>query len=105
MQFNKYSTLSQATTDLTKRGFTTQFDFQDRQLISRKTGDTYSMKDLEIIEYHRFQENKRTKETSMIFAIEANDQTRGTLVMAYDTNADLEVFKFLDKVRVKINSN
>ena len=53
-----------------------------------------------IVEYHRFEGMTNPSDTSIVFAVETNDCVRGTLIMNYGANSDLEVFDFMDKVRI-----
>lgn len=101
MPLNRYSTLSQATNALDKQGFTAQFDFRNGKFCDLKSGDSYTAEQLVIVEYHRFEGMTNPADTSIVFAIETNDGTKGTLVMNYGASADLKVFDFMDKVPVR----
>lgn len=101
MHLNKFASLSQAVTSLDKRGFTAQFVFRDGVFRDIKTKQTYRPDDLAIVEYHRFEGVLNPADTSIVFAIEVKNKKRGVLVMNYGTDTGLEVFHFMDKVRIK----
>ena len=101
MHLNSYATLSQATKDLGRRGFKAQFDFRDGKCLDLASGKAFAARELAIVEYHRFEGMSDPGDTSIVFAIEADDKTKGTLIMNYGAKTDLNVFDFMDKVRIR----
>jgi len=101
MHLNSYSTLSQATKDLGKRGFKAQFDFRGGKFLDLASGKTYAAKELAIVEYHRFEGMSDPGDTSIVFAMETNSKIKGTLIMNYGAKVDLNAFDFMDKVRIR----
>ena len=103
MNVNYYDNLVEATEELGKRGFDSVFKFDDNRLLSMTTNRTYHAKDLLIVEYHRFEGMTNPADSSVIFAIETNTDEKGTVIMSYSTDADMELVTFIDKIKVKIS--
>ena len=101
MTVNYYDNLVQATKKLSERGFDTEFKFDGNQLLSIDTNHTYPADDLQIVEYHRFEGMSNPADSSVIFAIETNTNEKGTVIMSYSTDADMQLVSFIDKVKVK----
>ena len=101
MTVNYYDNLVQATKELSKRGFATEFKFEGNQLLSIDTDHAYQADDLKIVEYHRFEGMTNPADSSVIFAIETNTEEKGTVIMSYSTDADMQLVSFIDKVKVK----
>ena len=101
MTVNYYDNLVQATKKLSERGFDTEFKFDGNQLLSIDTNHTYAADDLQIVEYHRFEGMSNPADSSVIFAIETNTDEKGTVIMSYSTDADMQLVSFIDKVKVK----
>lgn len=101
MTVNYYDNLVQATKKLSERGFDAKFKFDGKQLLSIDTDQTYAADDLQIVEYHRFEGMTNPADSSVIFAIETNANEKGTVIMSYSTDADMQLVSFIDKVKVK----
>lgn len=101
MTVNYYDNLVQATKKLSERGFDAEFKFDGKQLLSTDTDQTYAADDLQIVEYHRFEGMTNPADSSVIFAIETNTNEKGTVIMSYSTDADMQLVSFIDKVKVK----
>lgn len=101
MYLNKFNTLSQAVDSLSERGFKAHFAFRGGAFVDLKSRQEFDSKDLSIVEYHRFEGMTNPADTSIVFAIETEDGKKGTLTMNYGANTGLEVFNFMDKVRIK----
>lgn len=79
-----YETLSQATDDLRKRGFTLEFN-QDGKTLNCIQDESIILNpdDFEIVEVHRFEGNTDPGDTSVVYAVEGKNGKRGVLVDAY----------------------
>jgi hypothetical protein len=103
MNLNYYDNLVEATQELSKRGFDSEFKFDDNRLLSIQNNHAYQAKDLLIVEYHRFEGMTNPADSSVIFAIETNTEEKGTVIMSYSTDADMELVSFIDKIKVKVS--
>lgn len=93
MTKSHYDTLSLAINSLTQKGFVESFRTEHGKLIATGCKKEYSPEDLKIVDSFRFEGMTDPQDDSMLFAIEANDGLKGTLVISYSSehshNADL----------------
>lgn len=101
MKLNSYDNLVQATAAFAERGFSGQFKYIDNQLVHLETDSSYRADQLQIVEYHRFEGATNPSDMSVIFGIETDDGMKGTLIMAYSADADMDLLSFIDKVKIK----
>lgn len=76
-------------------GFTEDFKATDDGLISLRTDKVYSPEEVKIVNFYRFEGASDPDDTSILYAIEANDGVKGTLVDAYGAYASPEVNQFI----------
>lgn len=102
MDNNQYSTLSIAYKELKDRGFDKDFEAEDGNTLKvSKTEASFQPKDVEICEFHRFEGESNPSDTSIIYAIETNDGTKGILIDAYGADGSMRVAEFLKQVKIK----
>ena len=77
--------LTQKMAELDKKGYTTQFKFEGKALQDRTSGKNYQPQELTITEEHRFEGESNPDDMSILYAIEARDGTKGTVVDAFGT--------------------
>ena len=65
-----------------------------------ETGKTFQPRDLTIVEHHRFEGVSDPDDLSIIYAIEANDGTRGALADGCGAYANPDLSVFLKKVAI-----
>ncbi len=100
---NRYSTLVIAVQDLQKRGYECDFQVSGSSIKCLKTNKLYQPQDMTIIEYHRFEGVSNPDDMSIVFVVECNDGTKGTVISAYGMYADINLLDFMDKVKIKEN--
>ena len=95
MKTHNFETLSEATTHFHQSGFTENFKAQDGKLIALNGNKSYKPQDVVITDSIRFEGMSNPGDSTELFCIRCNDNTLGTLVMAYgaDENQDVEVIK------------
>jgi hypothetical protein len=87
---------------LTADGFVTDFRVADGRL--QIIGDdannprSYSPEEVSIVDFYRFEGESNPDDMSILYALECNDGTRGTISNAYGTYGDDGVDEFLKKV-------
>ena len=86
--------------DLRKRGFAANFEFLDKTFKAVNTGKTFRPDELVIVEHHRFEGVSDPDDMSVLYVIEANDGTRGTIADAFGPQADPELGAFLKTVKM-----
>ncbi len=95
-----YETLSEAMTDLKKRGFDFDFEFKDSCLFCSSIGEKYEPGDLKIVEIHRFEGMTSPDDSSILYAIVAKNGEKGLIVDAYGAYADEHKSAFLKDVEI-----
>jgi hypothetical protein len=100
MELNYYDNLVEATQDLSKRGYQDQFKYEDNKLINVSSKREYESDQLTIVEYHRFEGMTNPADSSVIFVLETNDNEKGTLIMSYAADANMDLVSFIDKVKI-----
>lgn len=97
---NQFETLSQATDNLEKRGYTYNFDLQPDGIECKKLDKTYAPEDFHIDEFHRFEGMTNPDDMSIVFAVTTVDGKKGTLIDAYGTYSDPLSAKMLQKMKM-----
>ena len=100
MALKGYKTMAEAVEDLRKRGFAANFEFLDKTFRAVNSGKTFQPDELTIVEHHRFEGVSDPDDMSVLYVIEANDGTRGTIADAFGPQADPELGAFLKTVKM-----
>jgi hypothetical protein len=101
MGVKAYMTVDEALRDLEQRGFTANFELIGKTFQAVDSGKTFNPDDLTIVEHHRFEGSSDPEEMAVVYAIQARDGTRGTLVDAYGMYANPDLSAFLKDVRIR----
>lgn len=83
MKNYNFDTLSEAVNTLTKDGFTEDFEAENDFIKALYSKKRYQPSELKILSSYRFEGMTNPGDQSTVFAIEASDGTKGTLVMSY----------------------
>ncbi len=83
---------------LNSDGFTEDFRVSEGRLCSLNSDKTYGVEDVRIVNFYRFEGETDPDDMSILYAIECNDGTRGTISNSYGPKADTEVDQFLVEV-------
>jgi hypothetical protein len=94
-------TLAGALEQLARRGFTESLSVVGNRLRGVETRKTFRPEDVVIREYRRFEGVSDPDDMSIVYAIETDVGTRGTLVDAYGVYSDPDVSAFLSTVRIR----
>lgn len=96
---NRYKTLSEAVNDLTKKGYTHNFNMKEDCIECATLNLKLQPEEFEIDEKHRFEEMSDMDSESVVYAISSkDDDVKGLLVNAYGTYADYASFKLVQKL-------
>lgn len=98
MSAKLYTSMTEAIQKLKQRGFTANFEFLDQAFRDVNSGRTFRAKDLTIIEHYRFEGASDPDDTSILYAIESNDGTRGIIADAFGVYANPRLAAFLSNV-------
>jgi len=83
MDTRNFDTLSIAINALTKEGFSEDFKAMENCIKGLYSKKEYQPEDLKIVYVFRFEGMTNPEDETELFAIVANDGTKGTLVMSY----------------------
>ena len=97
---NQYETLSTATKELNKKGYTLDFILKPDHIECRETNKTYEAEDFHIDEFHRFEGMSNPDDMSIVFAVSTVDGQKGVLIDAYGTYSDPLSTKMLQKMKI-----
>ena len=95
----KYNSLSVAVNDLTKKGYTHNFNIKEDCIECSTLKLKLKPEEFEIDEKHRFQEMSDVDNENVLYAISSTDgKIKGLLVNAYGIYADYASFKLVQKL-------
>ncbi len=83
-----YSTLSQAVEALRRLGFAAHFTYDEKTRTLAAEGRSYKGEDLRIVDHYRFEGMSDPDDSSVLYALEGPDGTKGLLVAAYGAYAE-----------------
>jgi hypothetical protein len=98
-----YSTMAEAVRSLKARGFEADFEHADGAFRVAGSERAFGENELRIVEHHRFEGISNPDDMSVIYAVEASDGTRGTIVDAFGVYANPELGAALQKIPMKEN--
>jgi len=91
-------TLASTLNKLVLEGFTEDFKASEMGLLSLKGEHRYSPQEVHVVDFFRFEGDSDPADSSILYVIETNDGTKGTLSDAYGPYADPNVTKFMKQV-------
>lgn len=97
---NQYDTLSQATEELAKRGYTLNFNLENDRIFCKKTKRGYTPDEFVIDEFHRFEGVSNPGDMSIVFAVSTSDGGKGTLTDAYGAYSDPLTTEMIKKMKM-----
>ncbi|MBC7488514.1 MAG: phosphoribosylpyrophosphate synthetase [Cytophagaceae bacterium] len=93
---HSYDTVSEATNDLHKRGFTLDFNLDENCILCNK--DRFHPEDFEIVEFYRFEGQTDPADEAVVYAIEAKNGVKGILVNGYGISAQTMSSELIKKL-------
>ena len=88
-----FDTLSEAVNYLTNEGYTEDFKACEKSIVALYSKKEYAPQELKITKTFRFDGMDSPEDDALLYAIVANDGTKGTLVLSYSSqhnqNTDL----------------
>ena len=82
------------------RGFIAEFVIEEGGLRIAGTDRRLRPEDVSIRDYYRFEGTSDPSDMSVIYALEAHDGTKGTLIDAFGTYADPLIANVIDRIRM-----
>jgi hypothetical protein len=94
------TSMEQAIQELKKRGFTANVEFLDQAFRDVNSRKTFKAEELPIVEHYRFEGVSDPDDMSIVYALESNDGTRGTIADAFGVCANPQLAGFLTSVTI-----
>jgi hypothetical protein len=95
---NQYETLIGAIQDLKKKGYTHNFEINEEGLLHEIGGDQFTVNQVQLNEFHRFEGMNSPSDSSILYALETNKGLKGTVVDAYGADGSKVVSDFITNV-------
>lgn len=95
-----YETLSVAMNKLKEEGFTYEFDYKDAHLCCASENREFGSEELKIVKVLRFEGITDPEDSSILYAVECIDGSKGLVVDAYGMYADTDKTEFMSKVEI-----
>ncbi|ALI99056.1 hypothetical protein [Rufibacter tibetensis] len=84
---------------LRKEGYTEDFRVGEDTRLRTLSGDkTYGIEEVKIVDFYRFEGETNPDDMAILYAIECNDGTKGTISNSYGPYADQNIDAFLRQV-------
>ena len=93
-----YKDLADATESLKEKGFDHTFELGDDCITCKELDVSYSTDDLTIIESHTFDQGTDPGSESTLYAIESDDDVKGTLIISYGMYVNPEKATLIDRL-------
>lgn len=91
-------TLTEVYKKLVSDGYKEEFTVSNNLLKALSTGKQYAPEEVSINNFFRFEGQSDPGDNSILYAIETNDKTKGTLIDAYGAGADPDKTVFMRDV-------
>ncbi len=83
---------------MVSEGYTEDFKITENGLESLQKHSHYSPNEIQVVNFFRFEGESDPGDNAILYVIETDDGTRGTLVDAYGTYNDSRVTRFMQDV-------
>jgi hypothetical protein len=85
---------------MVKEGYTEDFQITEQGLESLHRHHNYSPEQIEVVNFFRFEGESDPDDNAILYVIETNDGTKGTLIDAYGVYNDPVISKFMKDVEI-----
>ncbi len=89
-------------------GYTADFKVTDQGLEDGDRADRYSPEQIQVVNFFRFEGQSDPDDNAILYVIETNDGTKGTLIDAYGVYNDTRVAQFIrdvESIQKKVQKN
>ena len=83
---------------MVNEGYTEDFTITENGLESLQKHTNYSTQEIQVVNFYRFEGESDPSDNAILYIIETNDGTKGTLVDAYGTYNNQKVSSFMHDV-------
>ena len=91
-----YATVSEAISELRKKGYTTDFNLEENCLVCHP--EKFHPEDFSIVDVYRYEGNTDPADEASVYAIESVTGLKGILVTGYGASADSLSAAMLEKL-------
>ncbi len=99
-----YDTVTEAVSDLKRRGYNIDFNLQYDCIVCHDTPISLMPDEFEIVEVHRYEGDSDPADEAVVYVIESRNGEKGILVDAFGTYADNISTEMVEKLKVKHTS-
>jgi hypothetical protein len=99
------TSLQQCMEKLEGEGYTDQYKVEKDRLINLTLQKKYKAKEVQAVNFYRFEGISNPDDMSILYAIETSDGRKGTLIDAYGLYADEATGKFMQSVEIHKQTN
>lgn len=92
--------LSQALSKVGEKGYVENFKATEKGLVSLETSRMYQPDEVKVVNFYRFEGVSDPDDMSILYVIEANDGSKGTLVDAFGMYSNPLVEEFMKNVEI-----
>ncbi len=101
MFVNQFDTMTEALTNLNRRGFTYTFEIEEGGARCIETGELVEPENVAIEEYHRFEGESNPDDMSVVYAVITSSGLKGTFIDAYGAYSSSHTGSFLKEVKFR----
>jgi hypothetical protein len=99
MNNNRYSTLSEASTELKIRGFNANLKVNENEKLIDSEGNQFNPSQVTLIEFHRFEGMSNSADSAIIYAVETKSGEKGTVIDSFGADASEVTANFMKQVK------
>jgi hypothetical protein len=99
-----YDTVTEAVTDLKRRGYTIDFNVEFDRIVCHETPISLLPHEFEIVEVHRYEGNSDPGDEEVVYAIESKHGQKGILVDAFGLYSDDVSTEMLEKLKFNFSN-
>ncbi|WP_318312622.1 hypothetical protein [Flagellimonas crocea] len=81
-----------------EKGYTANFRFEDGKLIASDSKKGFKPEDIFIVADHRYEGMSNPSDMSILYVIETKNNIKGTYLLGYGPNANLEANEFFKAI-------
>lgn len=84
---------------IVNKGYTEDFQITDKGLEALQHHQQYKPEQVQVVNFYRFEGESDPDDNAILYVIETNDGTKGTLIDAYGVYNDDRVAQFINQVQ------
>lgn len=80
------------------KGYKNSYRVQENKLIENETKSEFSAKEIKVVAKHRYEGLSNPEDMSILYVIETNKNTKGTILAPYGPAGDTGVLEFINEI-------